>query len=174
LSKYKNAVEENLHSYRTRFRALLRKRDFYAGALMILFGLVMALKGPGYRAGTLMHMGPGFLPTALGVILICLGIAIAAPAAALPDGEDEGILPEHPEWRGWTCILASPPAFILFGSYGGLIPATFACVFVAAMGDRSATLKSTVVLAGVVTAFGVGLFHYILHVPIPVLAWRGL
>jgi hypothetical protein len=42
------------------------------------------------------------------------------------------------------------------------------------MGDRSATLKSTVVLAGVVTAFGVGLFHYILHVPIPVLAWRGL
>ena len=108
-------MEENLHSHRSRFRAFLRKRDFYAGALMILFGLVMALKGPGYRTGTLMHMGPGFLPTALGVILICLGIAIAAPAAALPDGEDEDILPEHPEWWGWACILASPLAFILFG-----------------------------------------------------------
>ena len=102
-------MEEYLHSYRTRFRALLRKRDFYAGALMMLFGLVMALKGPGYRVGTLMHMGPGFLPTALGVILICLGIAIAAPAAALPDGEDEDILPEHPRMVGLglhSCVAA--------------------------------------------------------------------
>ena len=63
---------------------LVRKRDFYAGALMIFFGLVMALKGPGYRLGTLMHMGPGFLPTALGVILICLGIAIAGTAIDSP------------------------------------------------------------------------------------------
>src|SRR4029077_18233283 len=58
-------------------RNLVRKRDFYAGGLIIFFGLVMALKGPGYRLCTLMHMGPGFLPTVLGIILICLGIAIA-------------------------------------------------------------------------------------------------
>ena len=37
-------------------RNLVRKRDFYAGGLIIFFGLVMALKGPGYRLGTLMHM----------------------------------------------------------------------------------------------------------------------
>ncbi len=45
-------------------RALMRKRDFYAGGLMLLLGLGIALKGMSYRAGTLMHMGPGFLPTA--------------------------------------------------------------------------------------------------------------
>src|SRR5690349_3879553 len=39
--------------------SLLHKRDFYAGGLMVLFGLVAALKGPDYRMGTLMHMGPG-------------------------------------------------------------------------------------------------------------------
>ena len=61
-------------------RNLVRKRDFYAGSLMILFGLVAVIKGPGYRIGTLMHMGPGFMPTALGVIMILLGIAIAATA----------------------------------------------------------------------------------------------
>ena len=55
-------------------RNFVRKRDFYAGGLVILFGLVMALKGPGYHLGTLMHMGPGFLPTALGIVLIFLGI----------------------------------------------------------------------------------------------------
>jgi hypothetical protein len=153
---------------------LVRKRDFYAGGLVILFGLVMALKGPSYRLGTLMHMGPGFLPTALGVILIFLGVLIAGAAVATPEGEDERIMPEHPEWLGWACILAGPLCFILFGSYFGLIPGIFACVFVSALGDRTATLKSSVVLAAVVTVFGVGLFSYLLQVPMPLLTWRGL
>ena len=153
---------------------LVRKRDFYAGALVIFFGLVMALKGPGYRLGTLMHMGPGFLPTALGVILVCLGIAIAGTGLTVPEGEDEDILPEHPEWFAWACILAGPLCFILFGSFFGLIPAIFSCVFVSSLGDRTATLRGSIILAAVVTAFGVGLFSYILQVPMPLLTWRGL
>jgi Tripartite tricarboxylate transporter TctB family len=92
----------------------------------------------------------------------------------VPEGEDEDLLPEHPEWFGWACILAGPICFILFGSYFGLIPATFACVFVSAFGDRTATLKAAIVLATVVTVFGVGLFSYLLQVPMPLLAWRGL
>lgn len=152
----------------------MRKKDFYAGGLMILFGLIMSLKGPSYRLGSLMHMGPGFLPTALGVILICLGIAIAAGSLASADGDDEDILPENREWLAWGCILASPLAFMLFGAYFGLAPATFACVFVAAMGDREATLKSTIVLSAIITVFGVGLFSYLLQIPMPVLTWRGL
>jgi len=55
-------------------RDLVRKRDFYAGGLMLLIGLGIALKGATYRAGTLMHMGPGFLPTALGILLVLLGL----------------------------------------------------------------------------------------------------
>ena len=50
-------------------RSLLGKRDFYAGGLMLLLGLGIALKGATYRPGTLMHMGPGFMPTVLGVLL---------------------------------------------------------------------------------------------------------
>ena len=153
---------------------LARKRDFYAGGLMILFGLIMALKGPTYQLGTLMHMGPGFLPTVLGVILILLGIAIAGSALTAAEGEDENILPEKPEWLAWGCILASPLVFMLFGSYGGMAPGPFACVFVAAMGDREATIKNSAILAAVITIFGVGLFAYILQVPMPVFAWRGL
>ncbi|HEX3440822.1 MAG TPA: tripartite tricarboxylate transporter TctB family protein [Pseudolabrys sp.] len=141
---------------------------------MILFGLIMALKGPTYQLGTLMHMGPGFLPTVLGVILILLGIAIAGSALTAAEGEDENILPEKPEWLAWGCILASPLVFMLFGSYGGMAPGTFACVFVAAMGDREATIKNSAILAAVITIFGVGLFAYILQVPMPVFAWRGL
>ena len=155
-------------------RNFARKRDFYAGGLVILFGLVMALKGPAYNLGTLMHMGPGFLPTALGIILIGLGIAIAGTALGVPEGEDEDILPAHPEWWGWACILAGPLCFILFGSHFGLIPGIFACVFVSAFGDRTATLKGSFLLATFVTVFGVALFSYLLQIPMPLLAWRGL
>ena len=152
---------------------LVRKRDFYAGGLMILFGLLMSLKGPTYRLGTLMHMGPGFLPTALGIILIFLGLAIAASALTSPDGEDEDILPENREWLAWGCILVSPLVFMLFGGYFGMAPGTFACVFVAAMGDREANWKSSAILAAVITVFGVGLFSYILQIPMPIFTWRG-
>lgn len=155
-------------------RRLLRKRDFYAGGLMILLGLVAAYKGPGYQLGTLMRMGPGFMPTALGIILILLGLVIAGGAINTEDGEDEDVLPEHPQWRGWACILAGPVCFMVFGALSGFIPATFTCIFVSALGDREATLKSSFVLSFVVTAFGVLLFHYLLQVPMPLLTWRGL
>ncbi len=54
-----------------------------------------------------------------------------------------------------------------------MIPGTFACVFIAALGDKQATWKSTLVLATVVTVFGVALFSYFLQVPMPILTWWG-
>jgi len=165
--------ERPAHPFLELCRNLTRKRDFYAGGLMMLFGLVAAVKGPTYRTGTLMHMGPGFMPTALGVILIFLGILIAVSAVPATEGDDERIVPEHPQWWGWACILAGPLMFMLCGSYFGLLPAVFACVFVSALGDKTATWRSAFILACVVSAFGVLLFSYLLQVPMPVLAWRG-
>jgi len=158
-------------------RELIGKRDFYAGGLMILLGLGVALKGTTYRAGTLMHMGPGFLPTTLGVILVLIGIAIAAAGlspSAYEQDEDQRLLPEHPQWWAWLCILLSPVFFIFFGRYFGMIPGTFACVFIAALGDKTATWTGTIILSTVVTALGVGLFSYFLQVPMPILAWWGV
>src|ERR1700733_2252055 len=109
---------------------------------MMLLGLGIAFKGATYRAGTLMHMGPGFLPTALGVLLVLLGIAIAAIALAPAEaGEDQSILPENPQWWAWFCILMSPVCFIFFGRYFGMSPGTFACVCIAALGDKDATWR---------------------------------
>jgi hypothetical protein len=152
------------------------RRDFCAGGLMILFGLVAAVNGPNYRFGTLGHMGPGFMPTVLGVVLVLLGIVIAGTASVgSAEGEEAGsenILPEHPQWFAWLCILSGPALFIVFGSIGGMAPATFACVFVAALGDRLSTWKSALGLATVITVSGVLLFHYVLQIPMPVLEWR--
>jgi hypothetical protein len=150
------------------------RRDFCAGGLMILFGLIAAVNGPSYRLGTLMHMGPGFMPTVLGVLLIILGVLIAGTAStAVSEADDDAnLLPAQPQWLAWLCILAGPFLFIVFGSIGGMAPATFACVFVSALGDRQATWKSALVLATTIMVSGVLLFHYLLQIPMPVLEWR--
>ena len=168
--------------FSTSLRELITKRDFYAGGLMLLVGLGIALKGSTYRAGTLMHMGPGFMPTALGILLVLLGIAIAtASLTGEPEdhaigghgGGSQSLLPENPQWWAWFCILMSPVAFIFFGRYFGMLPGTFACVFVAALGDKTSTWKGIVILSTVVTVFGVALFSYFLQIPMPILTWRG-
>jgi putative tricarboxylic transport membrane protein len=148
------------------------KRDYYAGALMILLGLVAAHDGAKHDIGTLRQMGPGYFPIALGVLLIFLGILIAGNAAAGGSpAEDEDAAPLRSEWRGWACIIAGPALFILLGRYGGMLPAIFACVFVSALGDRNTTLKSVTVLSACVTVFGVLLFHFLLKLPMPLLGW---
>ena len=150
------------------------KRDYYAGGLITLFGLVAVVKGPGYGTGTLMRMGPGYMPTVLGVILILLGLTIAGSAIPQPASDDEKLLPEHPQWFAWGCILAGPILFIILGNLFGLLPATFACVLVSSLGDRGAKLKASLILATGVSVFGVLLFSYVLQISMPVLTWRGL
>ena len=61
--------------------------------------------------------------------------------------------------------------FVLLGAYGGLVPATFASVFIAAMGDRKNTWKSAALLGVVMVVFGVIVFHYGLRVQLPLFAW---
>jgi hypothetical protein len=145
------------------------KRDYYAGGLMLLLGVGAAVTGSGYKVGSLAKMGPGFMPVLLGVVLAFLGILIASTAVGSPQADDKKLLPDNPQWFGWLCILGGPVLFIIFGIYGGMIPAVFACVFVCALGDKTATYKSSAVLAAGVTVFGVLLFHYLLNIPFPLL-----
>jgi hypothetical protein len=148
---------------------LTLKRDYYAGALMLLLGVGAAATGSGYKFGTLARMGPGFMPVVLGVVLALLGILIAGTALASSEPDDGKFLPDNPQWFGWLCIVGGPILFIILGQFGGMIPAVFACVFVCALGDKTATLKSSLVLATGVTVFGVLLFHYLLSIPFPLL-----
>jgi hypothetical protein len=153
------------------FETHLKKRDFYAGGLMTLLGAAVTLDSTTYDVGSLTHMGPGMFPLILGVILTFIGVLIFGTALATPLGEDEHILPRQKEWMGWACILAGPILFIVFGEFFGMAPATFVCVFVSALGDRTATLKGSAILAAGVTFFGVLLFHNVLQLPFPIFRW---
>lgn len=144
------------------------RRDYYAGALMVLVGGAAAIVGSQYQLGSLTQMGPGYFPTALGVILAIIGIIIAGSAAYAPATSTAAEAPAvKPDWRGWLCITGAALLFIALSRYVGLVAATYACVFVAAMGDRENSWKEAALLAAGITVFGVALFSFILHIQIP-------
>lgn len=150
---------------------LLQKKDFYAGLFMVLLGAGATLNSTTYKLGTFMHMGAGMFPFMLGIIMMFVGALIFITGVATPLEAGEKILPDSMEWRGWACILAGPLMFILFGVFLGMAAATFICVFVAALGDKTATLRGSATLAAVITVTGCFLFSYVLKVPFPLFFW---
>jgi hypothetical protein len=157
---------------RTDSRGMLSRfnRDYYGGGLLILLGLYAVVQGVHYDVGSLVEMGPGFFPASLGTLLLVLGAIIALGARAKASSSKEtAALP--PEWRGWLCIMAGIVAFIVLGRYGGLLPATFAIVFISALGDRSNTFKSALILAASICVVSVVVFWWALQLQFPLFAW---
>jgi hypothetical protein len=72
-----------------------------------------------------------------------------------------------PDIRGAACIVCGVLAFLILGAYAGLVPATVGCVFVAALGDRSMSVRGAIVLSVGITVFTVALFVYGLNVQFP-------
>jgi hypothetical protein len=145
-------------------------RDYYGGGLMFLIGAGAVYKGMSYKMGTLSRMGPGYFPVAVGVVLAAMGVLIALGARRnVPAGAEKKYQP--PEWRAWFCIVLSNIAFLVLGEYGGLLPATFAVVFISALGDRQNTLKSAFLLALAMALVAVVVFWWALSMQFPLFRW---
>ncbi|WP_458766255.1 tripartite tricarboxylate transporter TctB family protein [Cupriavidus basilensis] len=151
------------------------KKDYYGGGLMTLIGLATLVAGLQYRTGTLSHMGPGFFPAAVGALLAIVGVLIAISARKEPPAQAQA--PGHghgaglPDLRGCACIILGVLAFLLLGKYGGLIPATFAIVFISALGDRSNTVKQAAILALAMCVIATVVFWWALQLQLPLFAW---
>ena len=104
-------------------------------------GLFVALYAAGhYPIGQAARMGPGFFPVALGWILAGLGLAIALLALR------KTVHVLHPPpfaLRPLIAVPASMATFSLLVTPLGLVPATFALVFVAAFAERKFRLRRT-------------------------------
>ena len=144
-------------------------KDYYGGALMIAIGLAAVIQGRQYPIGTLSRMGPGFFPVAVGAILAFTGLAIVVTARFAARKAEETALP--PEWRGWLCIGLSIIAFVVLGRYGGLVPATFAIVFIGALADRQNTILAATVLAASTVVICIVVFWWALQMNFALFAW---
>lgn len=146
-------------------------KDYYGGGLMFLLGTGTIYKGLGYDVGTLARMGPGYFPVVIGAVLAVIGILIALSARSDAGPTSSESKSHGPEWRGWAAIILSNIAFVVIGHYGGLLPATFAVVFIAALGDRQNTLKSAFILAAAMVVVCLIIFSWALHLQFPLFRW---
>jgi len=153
-------------------------KDHVGGALLLVAGIAVVVAGAGYGMGSLRQMGSGFFPVVLGVLLALIGVALlfsarraAGDGAQEPPAEMAHLAGPVVQWRGWLCIVGAAAAFVVLGEHGGLVPASFAAVFIAAMGDRGNGVRAAAGLAAALTALGVLVFHYGLHLLLPLLAW---
>ncbi|MNI53324.1 Tripartite tricarboxylate transporter TctB family protein [compost metagenome] len=76
-----------------------------------------------------------------------------------------------PDLRGSVCIILGILAFLLLGEYGGLLPATFAIVFISALGDRKNTIKQAILLSVAMSAIAVVVFWWALQLQLPLFRW---
>lgn len=149
-------------------KLVLGNKDFLAGLVFLAFGLAaMAIADRDYPMGTIVHMGPGNFPAALGAILAFLGLYLAARGLwnAPPGGR---MAPVTWDWRPVGSIVGSMLAFGFLVPRLGLVPALAAMFVAAALGGREFRWREVIVLTAVMTAFAVGVFVYLLKLPIPV------
>ena len=167
------------------------RREVAAGVTMIGIGLLVVIESTTYTIGDAARMGPGYFPLLLGVLLALLGLIIAfstdpeevekfeaaaaaddateaTTTAALPPGKQQA---RRARLRGMACIIGGIIAFMILGRYGGLVPATFALVFISAMGDLNNRVVSSLILAAAVTVVGTLIFHWGLQLQFPLFRW---
>lgn len=152
-------------------------KDHVGGGLLLAVGIAVVVAGVGYGVGTLRSMGSGFFPVVLGVLLALIGAALLSSAGRAaggarddPPAEMAHLAGPVVQWRGWLCILGAALAFVVLGEHGGLVPASFASVFIAAMGDRGNGVRAAATLAALLTVAGAVVFHYGLQL-MPLFTW---
>ena len=144
------------------------KKDFNAGLMFIVFGLIFALGALNYPMGSALRMGPAYFPSVLGWMLVILGVIIASWGLM-----HEGDAPKKTGWRGLSWILGSVVVFgFLVGPLnGGLVAACVAIVILSAYGGWEFTWKEAIISSIVLTASSVGLFYYGLGLPFRMFPW---
>ncbi|MFL6699474.1 MAG: tripartite tricarboxylate transporter TctB family protein [Vitreoscilla sp.] len=149
-------------------------KDRLGGVLLVATGAATVLAGTGYGMGTLRQMGSGFYPVVLGALLVLIGLVLLATATRAPDAhlatapaEMAHLAGPAVQWRGWLCILGGALSFVVLGQHGGLVPASFVSVVVAALGDRDNSVRDALLLATPMTLLGVVVFHFGLHLALP-------
>jgi hypothetical protein len=136
-------------------------KDFWSGLMFCGFAAVAIVAARGYSLGTAGKMGPGYFPLLLGAVLAGLGLILIGRSLVL---EGEPVPRLH--------VL--PIAVIAFavGLFGlmieplGLVVTLAVLTVVTAWAGADFRIVETGVLAVALIAFSVGVFVYLLGLPI--------
>lgn len=135
--------------------------DALSAVLIVLVGAYFFIGAQEYRMGTVVRMGPGFIPYWLGLIAMGLGAVIGLTALGRPGG-----LPGF-SLRAAGAVLASIGLFAFLLPRFGLIVAVAVACAVSILGDQDARPLRSVLTVAAITLICWVLFIVILRLPIP-------
>jgi uncharacterized membrane protein YfcA len=141
------------------------QKDFWAGVMFIAFGLFFAGFGTQYTFGTGARMGPGYFPTALGVILMLLGLVVAISAIRQKATE------EKVDKFAWSTLLLILGSVVLFGILLqplGVVVSIFVMVCVASVASHEFHWISALINAIALILLSLGIFVYALKLQFPI------
>ena len=142
------------------------QRDFWAGIMFVVAGILGITISSKYPMGTIRHMGPGYYPRLIGILITILGAIISLTAFKI---EGEKIDP-----FGWRGLVMLTLAFSFFGwavDRIGFIPAMFVLVICSAYAGKKAKLLHVLIMGAILIIGSVFLFIYGLKLPFS-LFWR--
>ena len=142
--------------------------DIIGGILIIAVGVFAVLHSQQYDMGHLRQMGPGFFPTAVGIILIVLGVLITLPAL-FRHGPSVKV-----NWKGFLWVMLSIFVFGITLDPLGL-PIAVVLAVIAATGASTLVWRTKVILAVSVAVITYLIFSLGLGMNMPVLPtfWQG-
>jgi hypothetical protein len=142
-------------------------KDFWAGLMFCGFAVAAILAARGYSLGTAGKMGPGYFPLLLGGMLGVLGLILVGRSLAL-DGEPLPPIHIFP-------IAVIAVAVCLFGAMIeplGVVIALAVLTVVTAWAGPEFRFVEIVGLAAALIVFSIGVFVYLLGLPLAI--WPSL
>ena len=139
-------------------------RDLIGGIALIAIGVFAALHARQYELGELQRMGPGYFPTALGILLAVLGVLVAVPAL-FREGTSIKI-----EWKSLLWVMVSILVFAVLLNHLGMIFTSVLAVIASSMAS-DIKWKARLILSGCIAAITYLIFSFGLGMVIPVWPW---
>lgn len=140
------------------------QKDFAAGLIYVAAGAAFSLGALHYKLGDAARMGPGWFPFWIGILLVAIGVAVAA-AGVKPGGAEEKL--QKPELRTLVWILGSVALFGLLLQPAGLIASLAVLVIVSSMASHEFGWKGTLANTAVLILFSAGVFIKGISLQIP-------
>ena len=145
---------------------LSRSTDFWSGVMFLVFGAAAVYVAREYPMGAAMRMGPGYFPTYLGVLLMIMGVVLAA----------RGVLVRGEEMGRWALrpLVVLALAILLY-AYAmdtlGFIPALALLIIGSTLATKEFRVIESAVLAAVLIVGAVAIFIYGIDLPYRLFWW---
>jgi hypothetical protein len=143
-------------------------QDITAGAVVIAFAAAALIALSRIPSTKYQAISPDLFPRVCAFALIAGGIALLIRGVVRAG---PSFVP--PPWRGVVLVVGSIVAFGLLAPRLGYAFAGFVTIVVSGLAAKDARPLGLIAFAGVLIAFSVVLFSYLLKVPMPPFALRG-